>query len=1676
MMGNWSDLWRKRLIARFMGRVAWFVQLLAAFLLSLIGSFANSSPQTFWIQDQGFYGQSVAEACQKQVSFLASDPSHVFHSCIYVGSNIWATDPSKGSCNFVGGPGVCNTSLISYVTWKCIGVENRSTLSCACPAGTFFDASADNGGLSYDARGNCVPQCPYGTASDNGVCKRPGDDPGNNGGCPPGGCKVGNPINPGAGIKFERIPLYRGNGPYPLQLDLFYNSRSISSVTPPLRNLPTGNFGSAWIADHMRYLVAASTAPGVVPPSAKVQHPDGKLLTFSRVGSTNEYTSAIPAFPHKLTRLIENNIFVGWRYTNNATDETEFYDPYGSFMTMANRQGLAQSIGYADGQGGIYYAANSPTASQPRPAAYGAPECTPPSPGWHLANGGTPTAGRVLCMSDPFGRQLNFRYDAQGRIIAVADPAGHPIEFEYDGETAERWNGTSDPLPNLLTRINGGDFAVRTLHYNERAHINNNVSCPLPLTRGLPEQLTGTSDSFGDRVRTWTYDCQGRATGSDKGDGSFDKSTLAHDTPAPGQVTLTEETAGGNTTRVLNFTTLNGIVRATGTTAPCIDCGPSASIGYDANGHVASRIDWNGNLTCYTTDSRGRETKKVEGLGGTTCPGTTKPETRTITTAWHADWRLPTQVAEPLLITTYVYGAANATNPGERGNLLSRTEQPTTDATGAAGFGAVNGGVARTSTFSYDATGQVLTANGSRTDVADVTTFAYHAVNDPDLGKRANPATVTNALTHVTTYGAYNAHGQPTEVTDANNVVTQYAFDTRQRLLSRTRAGEVDSQQYDANGQISDTTAATGAQMSYTYAPGGPRIETLDGAGNRTVFTLDKRANRVLEETFDANGVLVARRGFGYDYLNRPTQQIGALGQTTTTVYDLQGNPLSVTDPLGRTTAHTYDALHRLRTTTQPPPAAGQPAPVTTYNYNGQGRLTQVTDARGLSTTYTVNGFGEVTQEVSPDRGTTTQSFDSGGNLLTRTDARGNAGTRSYDALNRLTAVSYGTNDSSNVTYSYDAGTYGKGRMTGMGSFYSATQLPEQVTDWVHDYAGRVTGQSLRIPNLAPVQVARYGYDAQGRHTSTSYPSGRTIGYTHDALGRVSAVNVDGVSLISNVTWHSTGAVKGWTWFNGRTESRPIDTDGRINSHRLGTVPRNLTYDAASRIVQIVDGTPASQVSFGYDALDRVTSYVTATSSQGYAYDATGNRTQTTINGTPYAHVIAATSNRVLSSAGPGGAITFGYDAAGTVVADWRGGVLASRSDGRYLNYGSSALTYWHNKYDALGRMQSANFLGGSESWEYDEANRVLRHYDANSWNQAPTQEFVYLGDMPIGVLNGQEVFVSSMLYSGPGFATQGTWSTVGSLFNSYRIHIPATNSDTATWTPTLGVSSPYRVYAGWVSGPDRAADATYRVTHAGGTTNVSVDQRQRGDEWVLLGTFNMAPGQGHRVQLGVSPSGAVVARDVRFVQSGSATLHAVHTDHLSTPRAVTNSAGTVVWRWDSEPFGNGAANQDPDGNGVTFRLGLRFPGQFFLSGRGLHSNYFRDYNPRLGRYYQSDPIGLAGGINTYTYVDGNPVSRIDPFGLQATPGQRNYQYGPITNSISIFADRRNDMIAANTIGADKYFHCVANCEASRQGPVGVGMSVMLSEVREISDSFLNKFVRKKPNDCVPPARLLDFN
>jgi RHS repeat-associated protein len=119
------------------------------------------------------------------------------------------------------------------------------------------------------------------------------------------------------------------------------------------------------------------------------------------------------------------------------------------------------------------------------------------------------------------------------------------------------------------------------------------------------------------------------------------------------------------------------------------------------------------------------------------------------------------------------------------------------------------------------------------------------------------------------------------------------------------------------------------------------------------------------------------------------------------------------------------------------------------------------------------------------------------------------------------------------------------------------------------------------------------------------------------------------------------------------------------------------------------------------------------------------------------------------------------------------------------------------------------------------------------------------------------------------------------------------------------------------------------------------------------------------------------------FATASLADLYYIHADHLATPKILTDQDQKVVWRADSTPFGESTTNGK-----VTFNL--RFPGQYYDQETGYHYNYYRYYDPDTGRYISSDPIGLRGGLNTYAYVDNNPLKFIDPEGNEKrTSGQR---------------------------------------------------------------------------------------
>ncbi|MBI3147292.1 MAG: RHS repeat-associated core domain-containing protein, partial [Betaproteobacteria bacterium] len=141
--------------------------------------------------------------------------------------------------------------------------------------------------------------------------------------------------------------------------------------------------------------------------------------------------------------------------------------------------------------------------------------------------------------------------------------------------------------------------------------------------------------------------------------------------------------------------------------------------------------------------------------------------------------------------------------------------------------------------------------------------------------------------------------------------------------------------------------------------------------------------------------------------------------------------------------------------------------------------------------------------------------------------------------------------------------------------------------------------------------------------------------------------------------------------------------------------------------------------------------------------------------------------------------------------------------------------------------------------------------------------------------------------------------------------------------------------------------------------------------------------------------------------------LFYVHADHLGTPRVITRPADNQkVWAWPNvDPFGNNVVDENPSGLGA-FAYGLRFPGQYFDGETGGHYNYFRDYEPGIGRYLQSDPIGLeGGGPNQYAYVGSRPLTHVDPSGLIACKGEwilagtdrQVGTYAALTNPIAPF-------------------------------------------------------------------------
>ena len=475
------------------------------------------------------------------------------------------------------------------------------------------------------------------------------------------------------------------------------------------------------------------------------------------------------------------------------------------------------------------------------------------------------SAGKLVSIRHRNGLGQTLSYDAVGRLTQVIDNFGKTLGFIYVSAAA---NANLDHI--VLPDATESHYAY--LANGNLSQVIYADTTPLDLTDNprktyhfeeilFPTALTGITDENNARFATWRYDNVGRAISSEHGSGGIDRHTLAYNA---GSTSITDPLG---TVRTTNYATVLGVVRSIGTNQPpgsgCLAA--SSVVAYDADGNIESRTNFNGHKTCYEYDlARNLETKRVEGLANSaSCPtflaatSLTAPA-RKITTSWDATFRLPLKVAEPLKLTTYTYDTS--------GNILTQTEQATTDVSGVAGLTPAVQGTARIWTYTYNSLGQILTANGPRTDVSDITTYTY----SPATG---NLETVTNALGRITTYSNYDANGRIRTIAAPNGVVTALAYTPRGWLQSQTVTGgtnvETTQYTYEPTGQPKTVTPPDGSVLTYSYDNAHRLTSVTDKLGNKVTYTLDNAGNRTNAAATDPTNVLRRNITRVYDALNR---------------------------------------------------------------------------------------------------------------------------------------------------------------------------------------------------------------------------------------------------------------------------------------------------------------------------------------------------------------------------------------------------------------------------------------------------------------------------------------------------------------------------------------------------------------------------------------------------------------------------------------------------------------------------------------------------------------------------------------------------------------------------------------------------------------------------------------
>jgi len=1144
-------------------------------------------------------------------------------------------------------------------------------------------------------------------------------------------------------------------------------------------------------------------------------------------------------------------------------------------------------------------------------------------------------AGRLVSIeSNDAVWRIDFAY-VDDRLTTATDHTGRQLRFEYVNGRLSTLRLPDDSTvvygydtEGNLQSVQYPDGRDRTYHYNEAGLSDANGA----------HALTGISDN-GQRYATYAYDVKNRA-----------RLTQHH---ANGQVVGKVELAYG----------ANGVVNVTGSRGEARVYTIANAGGYrraTAIGSTEGTIlnTYTGALPLQTTDrlgnvtryeySNGYESARYEAVGTL--------DERKVTTERNAAYRVTSRTVSAKVGAAYVPKQQTTYAYNSRGQLTSTT---VTDPSASPVL-------SRTTTTTYceqadvDAgtcprVGLVMSVDGPHAGTVDVTTYQYRMADDPACGGQTGACAwrkgdlwkVMNPLGQTMETLRRDGNARPLSVRDANGIVTDFEYDPAGRLTARKTRGTNDGSEADdritrmsywPTGEIRRITQPDGTWTEYSYDSAHRLTGVADHIGNTITYSLDAAGERTSEQTRDHVGSLRRSLTRAYNTLGQLQSQTDAYQRATTFSYDNNGNLDRTTDALQRVTDNDYDALGRLKRMLQNATGGQGNAVETKYEYDALDNLTKVIDPNQLSTTYVYNGLGELKSLQSPDTGSTSYSYDAAGNRQSKTDARGVQTQYGYDALNRITSVTYPSDSSLNTTYVYDVAqpdcTAGETFL--VGRFAKMTDHSGS-TVYCHDRFGQLVRKVQRT--MGKTFIQRWQYAANGRLQSMTYPDGSIVDYQYDPQGRMveMGVTIAGRTrekVVSDVLYHPWSGPARWRSMTDRMVVRTQNLNGQpgiVQAQNAAEAPIDgislgYEFDEVGNLKRLRDGNQADPPAriYGYDALNRLTEAKDAANVvwQSYSYDKTGNR-QTA----GWREVVA---QQDCTGVAPGESCT-----PLPPTTQWK-------TDGYTYHAGT------HRLFTRAGRQRS-----------YDNAGNLILDVPMGVETIDPppgggeTESAAYEGTMQVMDDEG-------------GGAEQ---APPGEVSRAYSYNAANRMSGTSLGGEHL---MSYR--------HNGRGERVYRQG-IGNTVHTVFDPAGR---WV--GDYD-ADGViiQQAIWFGDLPVG-LLARD-----GGNTRLFHVEPDMLGSPRAVIDPArgtnGTVVWRWElaGEAFGNDKPNEDPDGDGTAFVLDMRFPGQQYDSASGLNYNYFRDYEASTGRYVESDPIGLRGGISTFVYANGSPYLWVDPRGLSPT-------------------------------------------------------------------------------------------